>query len=262
MILALLLITSSLSMQSPIDLECGPYTAPSGQVMVKLKPFAQWLNASIQWVAKEKRVVVKRDDKTVELWVGRKSARVDNMTVALTEQPVIVCGQITVPVRPVAEAFGAKVSLAPAGDAVIVTDAGREIRFALPAKALQAETGPGPTYRPGYPSDSHRQAAWVGLQQFLYALRDGRTADAESRCTPDFIETYGGRFLHPLRPFRVERFELRGWQDTPSGRLWIKSELQVRDATTRETQVWAFELTPQGTDWRLSAAVKLPAPPQ
>ena len=94
------------------------------------------------------------------------------------------------------------------------------------------------------------------MQQFLYALRDGRTADAEARCTAGFVTDYGGRFLRPLRPYRVEVFELEGWQDAPHDDVCVRVSMHTRDVTSRTTQRCDFRLTEAQGDWRLASAVK------
>ena len=234
----------------PLDL--GLSVGSSGQLLACIQPLADWLGATGVWSSVDKRVTLTRDHTTVSIWVDRGTAEINGAAVPLPDRPRVADGHVIVPVRPIVTAFGGTVELDVAQGLIVLRCRDRELQTRIP----QAPPEVSSVYRPGYPPDPRHRAAWVCLQQFLYALRDGRTADAEARCTPEFIADYGGRFLRPLRPYRLEVFELEGWQDTPRSDVYVRVCLHTRDVTSRTTQRYDFRLTMAQRDWRIASAVK------
>jgi hypothetical protein len=230
----------------PVDL--GLSIGPGGQLLVCVQPLADWLGATTQWSPADRRVSISRDQRAMNIWVDRGTAEANGAAVPLTDRPRMVDGHVVAPLRPIVEAFGGTVELRVSEMVVVLRDRGAELRARVPQ-------GP-PAYHAGYPPDLRRRGAWVCLQQFMYALRDGRTADAETHCTAEFIADYGGRFLRPRRPYRLEVFELEGWQDTPDNDVYVRVCMYTRDVTSRTTQRYDFRLTAAHGDWRLASAVR------
>jgi photosystem II stability/assembly factor-like uncharacterized protein len=85
-----------------------------GRTLLPIKWVAEPLGASVAWDAAERKVTVVLDTTTVELWIGKSTARVNGTTVAIDSQnagvvPLIVSGRTMLPVRFVAEQLGAQV---------------------------------------------------------------------------------------------------------------------------------------------------------
>jgi len=85
-----------------------------GRTLLPIKWVAEPLGASVAWDAAERKVTVVLDTTTVELWIGKSTARVNGTTVAIDFQnagvvPLIVSGRTMLPVRFVAEQLGAQV---------------------------------------------------------------------------------------------------------------------------------------------------------
>jgi hypothetical protein len=85
-----------------------------GRTFLPIKWVAEPLGASVVWSAAERKVTIVLGTATVELWIGRSSARVNGTTVAIDPQnsgvvPLIVSGRTMLPVRFVAEQLGARV---------------------------------------------------------------------------------------------------------------------------------------------------------
>jgi len=85
-----------------------------GRTLLPIKWVAEPLGASVVWSAAERKVTVVLGTATVELWIGRSTARVNGTTVAIDPQnsgavPLIVSGRTMLPVRFVAEQLGARV---------------------------------------------------------------------------------------------------------------------------------------------------------
>ncbi|NLI40506.1 MAG: hypothetical protein GX421_04915 [Caldisericales bacterium] len=87
----------------------NPPSIIGGSTFVPLRFIGEALGAKVDWDANEKKVTYILADRTVVLWIGRKSALVNNKEVEFTAAPVIVKGSTMVPLRAVGEALGATV---------------------------------------------------------------------------------------------------------------------------------------------------------
>jgi hypothetical protein len=76
-----------------------------GHVMVPLRGIVEGMGASIEWHP-DKRVLVRHEQRVVDLQIGRDFARVDGVLKPLSVEPKIVNGRTLVPVRLVAEGLG------------------------------------------------------------------------------------------------------------------------------------------------------------
>jgi hypothetical protein len=91
-----------------------------------IKWVAEPLGASVAWDAAERKVTVVLGTTTVELWIGRSTARVNGSSVAIDPEnpgvvPLIVSGRTMLPVRFVAEQLGARVEYDAADRRVTIT---------------------------------------------------------------------------------------------------------------------------------------------
>ena len=87
----------------------NPPSIIGGSTFVPLRFIGEALGAKVDWDANEKKVTYVLADRTVVLWIGRKTALVNNKEVEFTAAPVIVKGSTMVPLRAVGEALGATV---------------------------------------------------------------------------------------------------------------------------------------------------------
>lgn len=83
----------------------------SGQTMVPLKAFESFKNTSIQWEARTKQVTIVRDSMKLKLAVGSRTAWKNSESVQLAAPARIMDGRVTVPLRFIAEALGARVTV-------------------------------------------------------------------------------------------------------------------------------------------------------
>ena len=83
-----------------------------GVLYVPAKFVAQGLNAQIKWHAKLETAIIinEKDAKTLIVTVGKRFAISNNSFVDMQSAPKIVKGSIFIPLRPIATAFGAKIS--------------------------------------------------------------------------------------------------------------------------------------------------------
>jgi hypothetical protein len=249
--LLLLINPALLQQQKPPDLSLS--VAQSGQILVRVQPLAQWLGAAVSWSSADKCITLEHDRTQVKLWVNRDTMQVSERATRLAERPRILDEHVVAPLRPIVEAFGGTVEFRAAENVVVIRAGANQLRAALPHPP---RAGAQAVYHAGYPADTRLRAAWICTEQFLYALRDGRIADAEARCTPGFIADYGGRLLRPLRPYRLEVFELTGWRNAPRDDVYVRVSMHTRDVTSRTTQQYDFRLTEVQGEWRLASAVR------
>lgn len=97
-----------------VDLKTVP-TAVSpymkdGRTMVPLRVVAENLNASVDWIESESRIDLTCKTDRIQLWIGKTEARKNKDTMKLDVAPEVIDGRTFVPLRFVAEAFGAKVT--------------------------------------------------------------------------------------------------------------------------------------------------------
>ena len=97
-----------------------------GRTLLPIKWVAEPLGASVAWNSAERKVTVVLGTTTVELWIGRSTARVNGSSVAIDADnpgvvPLIVSGRTMLPVRFVAEQLGARVDYDAADRRVTIT---------------------------------------------------------------------------------------------------------------------------------------------
>lgn len=92
----------------------------SGSTLVPFKAIAEALEAAVVWNAQERSVTVTREDITVKLFIGKKTAYVNGQATTLQAAPAIVKGSTVVPARFVSEALKATVKWEPESQSVII----------------------------------------------------------------------------------------------------------------------------------------------
>src|SRR5690606_38350748 len=95
-----------------------------GRTMVPLRAIFDALGAEVAWDSATRTVTAHRGDRTVRLTAGDRTAVIDGTWVSLDAPPVIVGGRTLVPLRFVAEAFGADVAWDAASRTVTISSAG------------------------------------------------------------------------------------------------------------------------------------------
>ena len=102
----------------------APPTLINGRVMVGLADIFRALGASLTWEGSQKKITAVRGSRTVMLWIGRKTALINNAPVQLDVPPLILAGGNTyVPVRFVSQALGAAVQWSQATRSVLISTA-------------------------------------------------------------------------------------------------------------------------------------------
>ena len=71
---------------------------------------AEGFNAEVNWDNKSRKVTIKDNETTIELWINQKKAKINGKDYTLDAPPIIVNGRTLVPVRFIAEGFNAEVN--------------------------------------------------------------------------------------------------------------------------------------------------------
>jgi hypothetical protein len=98
-------ITAFVNGEQPIS-DVAPM-AKDGRTFLPFRAISQSLKADVSWNEEEKSVTVTRDGVEVKLVIGSTTAYVNGQEVTLDSPPEILEGRTVVPVRFIAEAFGA-----------------------------------------------------------------------------------------------------------------------------------------------------------
>lgn len=91
----------------------APAELIKGVTMVPLRFIGSALGATVDYAASDKRVTATLGLRTIRLWVGKTKAEIDGRPATVSAAPVLVRGHTLVPVRFIAEAFGAAVGYEP-----------------------------------------------------------------------------------------------------------------------------------------------------
>lgn len=93
--------------QVPLD------TAPviqTGRTFVPVRFVGEAFGAQFSWDAKTKKVTFILDDTKAELYIGKKTAKINGRSVTLAAAPFLTDGRTMVPLRFLSEAMGAQLS--------------------------------------------------------------------------------------------------------------------------------------------------------
>jgi hypothetical protein len=104
--------------EQPIS-EVAPM-AKDGRTFLPFRAISQSLKADVSWNEEEKSVTVTRDGVEVKLVIGSATAYVNGQEITLDAPPEIIEGRTVVPVRFIAEAFGAIVQWEAESQSVVI----------------------------------------------------------------------------------------------------------------------------------------------
>ena len=97
----------------PVEIDVPP-TIVEGRTLLPIRWVAEPLGADVGWDGKERKVTVSLNDTTIELWIGKSTARVNGVEKPIDPNnpkvvPMIINGRTMLPVRFVAENLGCRV---------------------------------------------------------------------------------------------------------------------------------------------------------
>lgn len=127
-----------------------PPTVIGGRVLVPLRGVFERLGATVDYDAPTQHIVALRGAQAVELTIGSRQARVNNLPTLLDVPAFTIAGRTMVPLRFVSEALGAGVQWVDASRAILISSAAATLPVPPPSPAPQAP--PPPTYVPPAPA--------------------------------------------------------------------------------------------------------------
>ena len=83
------------------------------RLLVPLRSMFEAMGASVRYDARAKRIEVRKPGASIELWVGKRVARIDGRERRLHSPPILRGGRVLVPIRVLSEAMGAYVQWVP-----------------------------------------------------------------------------------------------------------------------------------------------------
>ena len=103
--------------------DVDPYLDKNDRTMVPVRFVAEALNSKVTWDAQDNRgrIEVTRKGKTILLWIDQSVANVDGQALQMDTTAVLKNNRTFVPVRFVAEAFGAEVLWSDGDKKVFIT---------------------------------------------------------------------------------------------------------------------------------------------
>ncbi|MBT2762406.1 stalk domain-containing protein [Paenibacillus sp. ISL-20] len=98
----------------------------NGSTLLPIGPIIEQLGGSVSWNNKERKVTIKLNKNTIELWIDSKSANVNGLEKTLDVPPTVIKGRTMLPVRFVTENLRAKVAWDGEMQMVLIYNGGAE----------------------------------------------------------------------------------------------------------------------------------------
>ncbi|MGB9660965.1 MAG: N-acetylmuramoyl-L-alanine amidase [Moorellaceae bacterium] len=98
--------------------DVAPYIDNNGRTMVPVRVIMQTVKAQVDWIAGEQKVRIQKGSTVLEMWIGSRTARLNGQTLKMDTAPVLRQNTTMVPVRVIAESFGAQVDWDPSSSTV------------------------------------------------------------------------------------------------------------------------------------------------
>ena len=105
----------------------SPPVIKSGRTLLPIRPVIESLGGTVGWNSSTKEVKIVLGNNTIQLWVGKSTAKVNGVTKTLDVAPQIINGRTMVPVRFVTENLGATVGFDDKTKVVTITYSGGTI---------------------------------------------------------------------------------------------------------------------------------------
>ena len=130
LMMALTLVSAPALMCEPIKTDAPAYQS-KGAVMVPMRAIFEWLGAEVSFDSATGGITAKRGEQIVSLKAGSKTATVNGETKTMSASAESRNGRTFVPVRFVAEAFGAEVKWIASEETALITDGARSGSLAV-----------------------------------------------------------------------------------------------------------------------------------
>ena len=104
----------------PVELDLPPLII-QGRTMVPVRFIAEAFGAHVDWTNETQTITIELDETTIMLQIGNTTAFINGKAYVLDAAPTIVQSRTLVPVRFIAEAFGAKVEWIKETETIVIT---------------------------------------------------------------------------------------------------------------------------------------------
>jgi hypothetical protein len=173
----------------PVAFTGTPPQEINNSVLVPLRGVFEQLGANVQYNPQTKTIFAARGSTNVSLALGSATAYVNGQAEQLAQPPTVLIGTTLVPLRFVAESFGAYVEWQPQTSTVqIQTSPSDSVSNAPPPPSWQNGTPPPSTWQNGAPPPSAWQNTPPSVQHLprLSAV-NGRILNVDNPSAPDYI---------------------------------------------------------------------------
>src|SRR5208282_641604 len=92
-----------------------------GRTMLPIRAIIESIGGTVQWDASEQETTIQVENRTIQLWIGKTTAAVNDESVPIDVAPQAFNGRILLPLRFVAENLGAAVQWDAASQTVTLT---------------------------------------------------------------------------------------------------------------------------------------------
>ncbi len=103
-----------------VAIEVPPKILYGGSTFVPVRFISETFGCDVAYDIPTKKITITRGEKTIELWVGQTSAKIDKADATLASPPVVEASRTLVPLRFISEAFKAKVDWEPAAKKITI----------------------------------------------------------------------------------------------------------------------------------------------
>lgn len=86
-----------------------PPVIKGGRTLIPVRAITEGFGAEVEWNQEERKVIISKDGKKIELWIGLTEVKVDGKTIQLDTMPEIMNSRTVVPLRFIAETLNLKV---------------------------------------------------------------------------------------------------------------------------------------------------------
>ncbi|MFZ5946291.1 MAG: copper amine oxidase N-terminal domain-containing protein [Bacillota bacterium] len=104
-----------------------PPVIKAGRTLIPVRAIMNGLGAEVSWDAETQKVIVTRDGKTIEIFLGSQEVLVDGVAVTIDVPASMIANRVFVPIRFISEALGDPVVYDPkTGDVIVGEDSEEE----------------------------------------------------------------------------------------------------------------------------------------
>ncbi|MEW6622563.1 MAG: N-acetylmuramoyl-L-alanine amidase [Bacillota bacterium] len=129
-----------------VAFDVAPYINTQSRTMVPIRFVSEELGSQVDWIASEQRVLIKRQNQEISLWINKKEAVVNGSPVVMDTQAELLNGRTMVPLRFISESFGAQVQWQSDTSTVIIRTSSpqSQIKVAvIQSNIVNVRSGPG-----------------------------------------------------------------------------------------------------------------------